>query len=197
MHIRIRHGFEDAQRDALAAIYWSAFSRKLTALLGDWGRARPVLMAAFDPAFCLTALDETDTPVGMCGIEHDRGTFVHYTLSLMQRHYGLLSGGMRSLASRFLHSDHIPSQLYVCALAVRPEARGQGVGAQLLAAAADFARARGDTALRLDVVDTNPDAQRLYERLGFSSIRTRRYPFLRSLGFTGVHTMLKPLTGKE
>jgi len=50
---------------------------------------------------------------------------------------------------------------------VRPECRGRGVGAQLLAHAIDCARADGLLRLILLTDGDNVDAQRLYERAGF------------------------------
>jgi ribosomal-protein-alanine N-acetyltransferase len=58
-------------------------------------------------------------------------------------------------------------------LATQPEARGQGIGAALLEAAAAAARRRGSHALRLEVRTDNAAAIALYERHGFR--RTGRY----------------------
>lgn len=51
-------------------------------------------------------------------------------------------------------------------IALFPQARGEGIGSALIAAAQARAAADGRS-LRLHVMTTNPDAQRLYERLGF------------------------------
>jgi ribosomal protein S18 acetylase RimI-like enzyme len=53
-------------------------------------------------------------------------------------------------------------------LAVRPAARGGGIGTALLRAAIAEAASRG-VALWLDVRETNP-AQQLYQRLGFRRV---------------------------
>jgi ribosomal protein S18 acetylase RimI-like enzyme len=55
-------------------------------------------------------------------------------------------------------------------LATQPEARGRGVGAALLEAAAEAARHRGCRALRLEVRTDNTAAIGLYERAGFQRI---------------------------
>src|SRR5690606_39231866 len=52
-------------------------------------------------------------------------------------------------------------------LFVAPEARGTGLGSNLIATVADHARAQGYRQLRLEVVDTNLRAKALYHRLGF------------------------------
>ena len=63
---------------------------------------------------------------------------------------------------------------YLGHLGVVPSLRGQGVGAALIRhlLAARPAGARGPVVL--DVATTNPDAQRLYQRLGFEVIEERR-----------------------
>ena len=90
---------------------------------------------------------------------------------------------------------HRPDELLMDGIAVHAEMRGQGIGTRLLEAVLDFARSHGYNSVRLDVVDTNPGARRLYERMGFVVVRTREYPYLRSLGFSAVTTMVKRLDG--
>lgn len=52
-------------------------------------------------------------------------------------------------------------------LAVRPEARGEGVGTALIAACRDELRRRGIEYWAVAYVEANDGAQRLYERAGF------------------------------
>ena len=52
-------------------------------------------------------------------------------------------------------------------IVVAPEARGQGVGTALLAAAEDWARARGHRLITLNVFLDNAAARRVYERAGY------------------------------
>lgn len=56
---------------------------------------------------------------------------------------------------------------HLVAMWVDPAARRLGVGAQLVSAALDAAKAGGAPALLLWVVETNDRARSLYERLGF------------------------------
>ena len=56
----------------------------------------------------------------------------------------------------------------VVSMWVRPGARGRGVGAALVGAAADWAKARDHETLYLWVTETNTPARVLYERCGFT-----------------------------
>ncbi|HET8614240.1 MAG TPA: ribosomal protein S18-alanine N-acetyltransferase [Actinomycetales bacterium] len=62
----------------------------------------------------------------------------------------------------------------VMTIAVAPRAQGRGIGARLLDALLDAARARGATQVLLEVRADNDPAQRLYHRRGFEQIAIRR-----------------------
>ena len=73
-------------------------------------------------------------------------------------------------------------------------ARGMGIGSALMAAVCTEAAARGYSAVRLDVIDTNWRAKALYERLGFVAEKTTSIGILRlAFGFRSATTMIKPL----
>jgi len=55
-------------------------------------------------------------------------------------------------------------------LYVRPEARGSGLGTQLLRAVAERVQSEGGELLALEVLESNGDARRLYDRLGFRTV---------------------------
>jgi hypothetical protein len=57
---------------------------------------------------------------------------------------------------------------FVDVVYVRPEARGRGVGTDLIRAAAE--QLCSDAVLELDVLESNAGARRLYERLGFRTV---------------------------
>ncbi|HZS30247.1 MAG TPA: GNAT family N-acetyltransferase [Gaiellaceae bacterium] len=68
-------------------------------------------------------------------------------------------------------------------LYVRPAARGKGLGRELLAAAAEYVQQQGAEMLALDVLESNADARRLYDRLGFRTIeRTLAAPVASLVG---------------
>ena len=78
-----------------------------------------------------------------------------------------------------------PGSLYISALAVLPEWRGQGLGTRLLAAARERARALGCPALSLICFAENGAARRLYRRHGFRVVDRRAvvpHPMIHATG---------------
>lgn len=66
-------------------------------------------------------------------------------------------------------------------LGVSPNFSGRGLALEMIRGAVDLARERGWRALRLDVLDSNTAAQRLYRRAGFAYICTKKI-FYESVG---------------
>ncbi|MBI1297787.1 GNAT family N-acetyltransferase [bacterium] len=63
--------------------------------------------------------------------------------------------------------DDTPRCPFVIELVVAPAYRRQGIGARLLASAAEICRQNGETHLALRVMNSNSAAKSLYKKLGF------------------------------
>ncbi|NUQ89840.1 MAG: GNAT family N-acetyltransferase [Glycomyces artemisiae] len=70
----------------------------------------------------------------------------------------------------------------IVALVVAEQARGRGVGARLVAAAEDFAAARGCVRMEVTSNDRRTGAHRFYEGRGYESQAGRSSRFLRPIG---------------
>lgn len=66
-----------------------------------------------------------------------------------------------------------PDTWYVNVLAVYPQFRGRGIGTELLREAETMAKEAGKCGLSIIVSDGNMDAERLYERCGYTRRATR------------------------
>ena len=149
-----------------------------------------MIAASLAPAQFLAAV-EGGRLVGLCGLSWRGGRpCLHTPLGALARECGWLRALPRWVGLRLGHRAVPRQALLVDQLAVAAKARGRGIGTALLAAAAALARQQGRARLLLDVVDTNPRARALYERLGYVALQTLRAPFLRRwLGFGAVTVM--------
>jgi ribosomal protein S18 acetylase RimI-like enzyme len=109
--------------------------------------------------------------------------------------YGLFKGMPRLALLALLERTPAAHQLVMDGLAVAAEFRGRGIGSLLLSEACRIATAHHCDQIRLDVIDVNLRARSLYERHGFTAVRTEQTPYLRRLmGFSAVITMHRPIT---
>ncbi|MFJ8648923.1 GNAT family N-acetyltransferase [Streptomyces sp. NPDC093546] len=183
---------EGAERRA-AELYWDAFGRKLGPALNPPDKAVSFLAAHLnaDRAVC-AFLD--GRLVGLAGYQLGGRALTGGSAAAVLRAYGHLRGLHRLLLLALFERQPAPGQLVMDGIAVDAGVRGRGVGSLLIEEVAAVA-AEGDCReIRLDVIDTNPRARALYERRGFTAVRTEHMPWLRGLmGFGAVTTMHRPV----
>ena len=191
--IIVQRGFDDNFRHEAAQIYWEAFGRKLQPILGTGDAVIDIFAGDFDPGYSFSAFSG-DRLLGIVGLHDQQGIFSHVQLSTLQAHYDWLRGSFLYLLFAIVSSDPGSDELMVESLAVSSEARGMGIGTALLEAAFEHARSSGFRFVGLEVIDTNPRARQLYERMGFVPINTRSIgPFSRIFGFSSSTRMRKKI----
>lgn len=156
-----------SDRGHAAMLYWDAFKGKLGALLGPKERALRFLEAVIDQRFVLSAYDGDRQLVGIAGFKTADGQFVGGTLRDLAKIYGWSGALWRAMLLALLERPVAAGELLMDGICVDASMRGRGVGTRLLNAVKDKACAFKLDRLRLDVIDTNPAARRLYEREGF------------------------------
>ena len=182
---------EGLRRQA-AELYWDAFGPKLGPILGEV-RGPEVLARTFHLDRAIVA-SHGQTLLGLAGVQYGGHGLTGIDWTEMRRTYGLLGGTARLAALALLDRTNAAGELVMDGIVVSPEARGKGVGSRLLAEVLALAAAEGYRTVRLDVVDTNPAARRLYERLGFVPTETTRVPWLRRwMGFGASTTLIRPV----
>jgi ribosomal protein S18 acetylase RimI-like enzyme len=193
--LEIIHNLPETLRNQAGQIYYEAFRRKLQPLVGKPIETLRVLTAGLNLKMALGALVDGKL-LGVAGLHSREGIFSRVILHDGIHHLGLWRGlyawGVLNLFGAGANCPH--DHLRIAALAVDAAARGQGLGSRLLEAVFDKARQEGFRAVRLEVVDTNHDARRLYERTGFAVVKTHSYPIKSDwMGFSSDHVMVKAL----
>ncbi len=188
----ISAGFSDAERPAVAALYWQAFGLKLGRTLGPEARALQFIAAALNPTHALCARDPAGALLGVAGFKTHDGALVAGDFAAMARVYGRFGALWRGLLLELLERDTENRRFLMDGLFVAEVARGQGVGSRLLEAIADEARRRGYAEVRLDVVAGNDRARALYERRGFRAVQDQSMGWLGAIfGFRSATVMVR------
>lgn len=192
----LRRGFPGELRRGAAELYDGAFGEKLAAAIRDKERRLAVLERGIVPDFCFAAMQGTQL-AGIAGFRTPGGSFTGgITLPLLFTTLGILRAPRAVLMLSLLDRKSVRGQLLLDGIAVASSMRGRGIGTKLLDRLKTHARDEGYRSIRLDVVDTNPAARRLYERNGFRPVRSARFPGLQwLLGFGSVTEMRYSVDG--
>lgn len=191
--VSIRTGLPEENRHQAAEIYYAAFREKLSFLTSSPSKTISILTQIFNPQRALTAFIDNKI-VGIAGLHYDRKVFTAIQLAVFTREIGWLHGTAAFTVFHIFDPTPPDDMLRIECLAVHPSERGKGIGTQMLSAIYKLAKEKGKQSVTLEVVDTNPEALRLYLREGFKVVRTHHYPYLRRLaGFSAAHVMVRRL----
>jgi ribosomal protein S18 acetylase RimI-like enzyme len=192
--VRIYPGIAEKYLTQAAEVYYDAFQTKLAPLKGSKKQVVALLEQIFDPQQAMFAVQQGQC-VGLAGLHYEGRLFTKVKFFAFVNELGWFYGVMGYLAFHVFEPRIGKNELRIECLAVAPEKRGQGIGTLLLAAVDELARTKGFDAVRLEVVDTNPLAQRLYERQGFRVTQTQHFPYLRRfVGYSSANVMVKKLS---
>lgn len=192
--ILIKHGVPPSLVQEASALYCQAFIDKLAPFLGAHDRAARFLAASLVPERAIVALRD-GALLGVAGFKLDGTGLFAPTLGQFRKEYGF-SGLFRLVGLALVERSEEPGVLLMDGIAVAEHARGNGVGTRLLQGIEAHARKMGKHKVRLDVIDTNAGARRLYERFGFQAGETSGIGVFRLVfPFRSSTTMTKAVTG--
>jgi len=201
--IVIERGLPEHLREAGVALFDEAFGDKMRMAIRDRDKRLAFMARVYVADHVVVALRDGEL-LGMAGLSSGAG---HYGGGLMDIPWdprpfrdllGLPGSIMAVLSLR--GSEHKPAidELYIDGVAVAPEARGLGIGTKLLDEVLVIAREGRMRWVRLDVIDTNPRAQSLYERLGYKVTKVQSFRYMRRIiGFGGMVSMELPVSDGE
>lgn len=195
----IERALPDERRHAAAVLFDEAFGAKMGMALPDHGTRLAFLARAFRADHTAVATRDGEL-LGMVGMTARDGP---YRGGLMDvpwdpRHnrdlLGLVGAARAVVGLRLAEHRPDADELYIDGIAVAPEARGLGIGTRLLHEAHAIAAEQSMRWVRLDVIDTNPRAQALYDRLGYKVTKVQSFRYMeRAVGFGGMVSMERPV----
>ena len=178
-NISVQLGCPKNLHHSATELFVTALNEKLSPFLGEPERAAAFLTASVNGKRMFVALCDGKV-VGVAGFKRDgKGLFEPGFASFYQE-YGL-SAPLRMAGLMLLERPEEGDCLLMDGIAVADGMRGKGIGTRLLEAIENHARNLDCKSIRLDVIDTNPNARRLYERFGFVAGKTRGTGFLAPL----------------
>ncbi len=189
--IRYQIGLPERFRASAAALYDEAFGAKFSLAIRSGERRRRLLRNCLMPAYAIVALWE-DRLAGIAGLHTPDGALTGgMTYAELLALLGFIRGNRAALVFSLYEREPAPGELLMDGIAVHPEARGKGVGGRLLGEVVAYAAAHGFDRVRLDVIDTNPGARKLYDRNGFRAVKTEPFAYLRWLLKFGASTQME------
>ncbi|MCP5080389.1 MAG: GNAT family N-acetyltransferase [Alphaproteobacteria bacterium] len=170
-------------------LYCDAFREKLTPFLGEPERAARFLATGLAPDRAFLAL-QNGKVVGIAGFKVDSRGLYEPGVGRFFKEYGW-SAPARIFGLLLLERAESQDLLLMDGIAVSESVRGRGIGTRLLEAIEDHAQRLNKRSIRLDVIDTNPGARRLYERFGFEARETKSIGPLKLLFSFGGSTEMR------
>ena len=188
--VSVSSGFSESERAQAAVLYWQAFGAKLGRVMRPEAKALAFFEQVLNPGFSLVARDADGTMLGLAGFKTVEGGLTDAGYSDLARVYGRFGAIWRAPLLAVLERKLQPGVFQMDGILVEATARGRGIGTRLLQAVLDEARSRALREVQLDVIDTNPRARALYERVGFVATGEERTGPLRWLfGFSSATRM--------
>ena len=188
--VQLRPGIAEGQLEAAAILYDEAFGAKFQAAIASRDDRLQLFEQTFLREFAICANRGSEL-VGLAGFHTSEGSLTGgIGWTELEAHLGFFRALRAAVVFGFYERSLKPGELLMDGIAVREDHRGQGIGTRLLSEIVQYARDHAYQSVRLDVIDTNPGARRLYERTGFTVVKSESFPYLRWLfGFGGVTTM--------
>lgn len=162
-------GFDDSERIRVGSLYWEAFHRKLQPAFADEETGLRIIRASLRAERMFVARVQ-DVVVGVCGFMDQGIGATRLSWVALKSALPLQRAVRAALATSVLARSEAGDRLVLDGICVDRAHRGGGIGTALLGAAEQHARERGLRAVRLSVVDSNPRAEALYRRRGFTTV---------------------------
>ncbi|MCF6270494.1 MAG: GNAT family N-acetyltransferase [Melioribacteraceae bacterium] len=183
-------GLPEQFKKSAAKLYDEAFGKKFSVAVQSDTNRPLLLQSCFMLEYAIVAISENKL-IGIAGFHTPSGSLTGgMTYSQLLAQLGFIKGNWAAIVFSLYERKPKPGELIMDGIAVKADSRGKGVGSRLLEEVANYAKEHEFNRIRLDVIDINPKAKKLYEHKGFKAVKTEYFPYLRwLLGFSGSTTM--------
>jgi len=197
--ISIQRAIPETQIQQAVELYDQAFGAKLSVAIPDAIKRKNLFSESFSLEYAFAANTSSQALpnqlIGLAGFSTTKGSLtgnISYRKLLSQ--LGIIKATRAAVVLMFYERKAREGELLMDGVVVDKNYRGLGVGSLLFEHLIKYARENNYFTIRLDVIDTNPGAKRLYKHIGFKEEKTERFEFLRgTLGFGASTTMIYQL----
>ncbi len=191
MEITITIGVPEVFRKKAVFLYEEAFYEKLSIAVKNKKHRLELFEKCFDLSYGIAAIYNNQL-VGIAGFSIENNSLTSKLKhSDLIKYLGYLKGNWAAIIFRLYERKASKNQILMDGISVDKNYRGQGIGEKLLKELISYAKANHYQSIRLDVIDRNQRAKKLYERVGFVVIREENYPYLKwLLGFSGSEELI-------
>ena len=198
MKVTIENGtkpeFSDLFKLRVVDIYFQAFGQKITSLIKQESKAREIIKKSINYDMAFYALDKNKNLLGFLGFQTTEIGFIEFEFSYFKEIFKPIPAFLKWMILRVFRPRVRVNEIRIDSIAVDASQRGNNIGTLLIERFFSFAKLNDFERTYLEVVDTNPRAKKLYERLGFKTKKTVNfYFFTRSAGFSAEDIMYKTL----
>ncbi len=190
-----RRGIPENFLAEAADLYDEAFGEKFSPAIRSKTDRVELFKSSFHVEFCFCAIMDSRL-VGLAGFQTKEGALTAgITFRSLISHLGFFRGSWAAFILSLYDRKASLRELVLDGISVSSGFQGNGIGTKLLDELTKFAADEGYKSIRLDVIDTNERARKLYERKGFIPVKTEHFEYLRwLLGFGASTTMLLTLS---
>ncbi|MQY62377.1 GNAT family N-acetyltransferase [archaeon] len=191
MNLQIRFGVPKNQRYRVAKIFYETFEGTISKNFGNKNKFLLFTSKCLRDDRILVAFKD-GLAVGFAGLQYDKKSFIDANLRQTLKIFGLGALRVALFGRMFFFNKAAKNEILIDSIAVSANEQGKGIGSKLLQSTIDHAQSKGFSQIKLEVIETNQNARRLYERVGFKEAKVQKipYPFSRLLGFGSVTEMV-------
>lgn len=193
----IKEGISKEHVKKAAQLYAEAFEKKFVKLIADKDSMSELFEKGINPSYALSAVDSDNNLMGLAGFHIGEKSLIDLKMRDFVEMFGFFKGVYKGFLGYFLFDRKAldAKQLLMDGIVVDAVYRGKGVGTALFNALECYAFNKGYRSIKLDVIDENPKAKKLYTNIGFREIGHEKVPkFLHSkIGVSGYTGMVKTL----
>jgi ribosomal protein S18 acetylase RimI-like enzyme len=190
MTLQIKFGIPQNQRIKVARMFYDTFADKFHKIFGTQKKFIHFTLECLRDDRTLVAFKDGQV-VGVAGLHYDGRSFIDANMEQAVKVFGLATLRVVLFGGLFFFKKADQNEVFIESLAVAASERGKGIGTNLIHAVIDYAKSNGFSQIRLEVVETNKKAKKLYERIGFTEdvVQYIPSPFNRIMGFGSVTEM--------